>query len=675
MKMKNADFLKTVRIGRAAFAAALLLLTLSGADVFTETVFAAQLPTASNDRYTSSQWAITNPGAYRYVSGSLDGTVNSTEDVDVDGKEAWTVYNTNKLKLESVTVAVIDTGVDYEHEDIRGNLWINYDEMRNLVPDDKGNIVPDGIDNDGNGYVDDMYGWDFYNNDNTVCHYMKSSLSGENIADPKDNDDHGTHVAGIIGAVANNNLGIAGLASNIDVRIMPLKIHGGSDRKGDTADAVKAIRYAEMMGAKVCNISWGTYTYSEALYQAMRDSSMLFVCAAGNDGTNNDYTLLYPAGFDLPNVISVAYVDANGKLTVGSNYGQTVDIAAPGSDIMSTYVGTYAMDSGSSMAAPHVSAVAAMLFAYGKGTYPAEVKRIILNYYKQLDSLVGYIKNPGIVDAYRCVNAASKMRLDENAPVLSLSSSNDREYFKINIDAVDEESGIALLRYLPGDKPVSMFKKGAQGNVINGKSFRVNVTGLYTVYAKDFAGNETVKVYELFDDYEPPQIKAAYTASSDYRKFSVDVTAMDTESGVKAIRYEQGVHTVSEFRSGLKGTSVSVNKKGKASFNVSKPGYYTICVQDYRNNRSCIIVNVKIVKSSGLQLPKAAKKLDVGKSYRIKPVLTPANSTDAVSFTSSDSEICTVGAKGKVTALKKGTAAITVRTASGLSQTVKITVK
>lgn len=680
MKMKSVKILRSAQVAAAVFAAALMVCAFAPEPVLADNdgirgLYPATLPNASNDQYASSQWAVTNPGNYRYVSGSVEGVASSTPDVDVDGAEAWRNYNKNRQDLQEVIVAVIDTGIDYNHEDLRGSIWINYDEMRGVLPDENGNIVTDGIDNDGNGYVDDLYGWDFYNDDNTVCHYMRSNLSGANVADPKDSDDHGTHVAGIIGAVANNSVGIAGLASNIDIKIMPLKIHGGSDRKGDTADAVKAIHYAEMMGAKVCNFSWGTYSYSEALYNAMRDSSMLFVCAAGNDGTNNDYAPLYPASFDLPNVISVAYVDANGKLTVGSNYGKSVDIAAPGSDILSTFVGTYAMDSGSSMAAPHVSAVAAMLFAYGKGTYPAEVKRIILENYKKLDSLTGYIENPGIVDANYAVAKASTMELDTEAPSLTLSSTNDHEYFKINIDASDEGSGIALMRYLPGDKPASMFKKGSQGYVVSGKSFRVNVTGLYTVYAKDWAGNETVKVYELFDDYEPPQIKASVKASSDDLKLTVSVTAMDTESGIKAARFADGVHTVSEFRSGLKGTTVSLNKKGEGSFTVTKPGYYTICVQDYRNNRSCLIVNARIVKASGLTLPKTSKKLAVGKTFKLKPVITPSNSTDAILFTSSDPRICTVGAKGKVKALKKGVATVTAKTSSGLTATIKITVK
>ena len=203
-----------------------------------------------------------------------------------------------------------------------------------------GEVPDNGIDDDGNGYIDDIYGWDFYNNDNSVCHYVETANGY--TADPDDNDNHGTHIAGIIGAAANNSIGISGVASNVNIKIMSLKIHGGSASSGSVTNAIKAIHYAEAMGADICNLSWGTTNYSQALELTIQESSMLFISAAGNNGNNNNSTPMFPSGLRLPNLISVAYIDSNGELAEDSNYGvSTVDIAAPGEEIYSTLVGTY----------------------------------------------------------------------------------------------------------------------------------------------------------------------------------------------------------------------------------------------------------------------------------------------------------------------------------------------
>ena len=340
-----------------------------------------------DDPYLDSLWAFENPGYYTHYYGTFPVSLPATEGIDLNLWEAWRRYPLKKEETRTIVVAIIDTGIDYQHPDLRDQMWVNPNE-----------IPGNGIDDDGNGYVDDIHGWDFYHNDASICHYVETTHGF--TADPDDNDNHGTHIAGILAATANNSIGIAGAASNINIRIMSLKIHGGTSSSGSVTNAIKAIRYAEEMGADICNLSWGTLNYNEALEIAIRESSMLFVTAAGNNGINNNSTPVFPASLRLDNLISVAYIDADGILDPASNYGvSTVDIAAPGYDIYSTLVGSYGYSSGSSMAAPYVTALAAMVYAYQDYVYPAQVKEMIINTMQPLSTLDGYLIHPGIPDA------------------------------------------------------------------------------------------------------------------------------------------------------------------------------------------------------------------------------------------------------------------------------------
>ncbi len=252
------------------------------------------------DPMWDQQWGLHN-------TGQTINTIAGIADIDIDAPEAWEYAN----NLDEVVVAVIDSGVDMNHPDLAGKIWTN-----------PGEIPDDGIDNDGNGYIDDVHGWDFYHNDNTVF-------------DGSFTDDHGTHVAGIIAASANH-VGIRGVAPN--VKIMPLKFLGQGG--GSTLDAIEAIEYASMMGVKISNNSWGGPgdEYDTALNTAIENSGMLFIAAAGNNGNNIDETPSSPAVLPAGNILSIAAIDNNGQLSYFSNYGlTTVDMAAPGEDILSTY--------------------------------------------------------------------------------------------------------------------------------------------------------------------------------------------------------------------------------------------------------------------------------------------------------------------------------------------------
>lgn len=312
---------------------------------FSEYLYKLQSDTA-NIEYAEPNWIQRIPkpvsNTRQYIEFEIENSPNDPlfnqqyMHSKIETPFAWNKTTGSK----EVIIAVIDTGVDYLHKDLRSNIFSNPNEL------------VDGIDNDRNGYVDDINGWDFINGDNN----------------PIDDNAHGTHCAGIIGAVGNNGEGIVGI--NWQVSILPCKF---LDRygSGSTIDAVEAIYYAADMGVDIMSNSWGGGQYSKALYDAItyaKDKGILFVAAAGNESNDNDDSPSYPASYTIPNVVSVAATDTNDKLASFSNYGKnTVHIAAPGVSILSTVLrNSYQQFSGTSMACPTVSGAAGLL----KAAYP-----------------------------------------------------------------------------------------------------------------------------------------------------------------------------------------------------------------------------------------------------------------------------------------------------------------
>lgn len=283
----------------------------------------------ADEPWFSNLWGLHNTG--QTINGSA-----GTQNVDVNGLEASKVTQGKSNLL----VAVIDDGVDVSHVELANRAWKNPGESG-------GGKETNGIDDDGNGYVDDVNGWDFYHDDKTVH--------------DRDMDFHGTHVAGTI-AASVNGLGVVGVAPN--VKVMALKFLSDDDGDGSstssTSDAIDAIQYAKSKGAKLSNNSWGGGPYNQALKDAIDASGQLFVASAGNGGfdgigDNNDATPSYPASYNSANILAVAAVNNRGNLGSFSNYGATsVDISAPGVDVLSAYPGDFlAWLSGTSMAAPH----------------------------------------------------------------------------------------------------------------------------------------------------------------------------------------------------------------------------------------------------------------------------------------------------------------------------------
>jgi subtilisin family serine protease len=306
--------------------------------------------------------ASAEPNDPKYADGTLWGLNNTGRSGGIAGADikavgAWAV----RTSAPGVIVAVIDTGVRYTHEDLSPNMWVNTREIR-------GN----GIDDDGNGYVDDVYGI------NAV----------DNTGNPLDDAGHGTHVAGIIGAVGDNGLGVVGVAWN--VQIMALKFMD-STGMGSHSDAVQCIDYARNNGAQVINASWGSGGSSTTLRSAIsraRTAGIIFVAASGNESQNDDLIANYPSGYDLDNIVSVASSTRSDGLSDFSNYGaRSVDVLAPGSTIYSTWYSSdrsYSYNSGTSMAAPYVAGALALMRAH----FPNETyKQLIDRLFAATDSV------------------------------------------------------------------------------------------------------------------------------------------------------------------------------------------------------------------------------------------------------------------------------------------------
>ena len=319
-----------------------------------------------NDPMFNEQWALSNTGQN-----------GGKEKADLSALKAW-------LKTQGsgkVVIAVLDTGVDYTHPDLVSNMWFRPDNVPQYTDDELGTF-------------NDVRGFD----------------AADNQSDPMDDNGHGTHCAGIIGAEGNNDEGIAGI--NWKVQVMPLKFLGKGGF-GSVKDAIESINYAidrkrNGVNIRVISASWGSTQYSKALEDAIRaagEAGILFVAAAGNNSTDNDKRPHYPSNYDLPNVISVAALDRNDQLASFSNFGiKTVHIAAPGREIVSTWLGDdYREASGTSMATPYVSGTAALILANEPDMSVEKLRERLLKSVDKIDSLNGKIENGGRLNAAKAL--------------------------------------------------------------------------------------------------------------------------------------------------------------------------------------------------------------------------------------------------------------------------------
>ncbi|MGB3511209.1 MAG: S8 family serine peptidase [Microcoleaceae cyanobacterium] len=406
------------------------------------------------------------------------GQTGGTPDADIDAPEAWDIQTGGN----NVVVGVIDTGIDYTHPEIANNIWVN-----------PGEIADNGIDDDENGYVDDVHGYDFAYGD----------------SDPFDGDSHGTHVSGTIAAEGNNELGVVGV--NWDADLMALKFldDGGS---GSTFNAILAIEYATMMGADLTNNSWGGGGFSQGLYDAIAAAGAadsLFIAAAGNDyGNDNDIFPSYPASYDLENIIAVASTDHNDNLSIFSNIGATsVDLGAPGSDIYSTVPGGgYASFNGTSMATPHVSGVAALVLAENPDLSQEEVKEIILNSADPIDALDGITVTGARLNAFNAISEVGvpgthRVELDWGENVTDINFGNQQilpgsisgyKWNDVDGNGIwdDDEDGLEGWEIFIDDNENGELDEGETSTLTNENGF----------YSFEELDPETYRVAEIIED-------------------------------------------------------------------------------------------------------------------------------------------------------------------------------
>lgn len=433
-------------------------------------------PTATpNDPYFSRLWALNN-------TGQTGGTI----DADIDAPEQW---NTN-TGSPSTVVAVIDEGIDINHPDLKANIYTNAVEATGVK----------GVDDDRNGYVDDVHGYDFANNDASV--YDPDPLTGKG-------DEHGTHVAGTIAAVGNNGTGVTGI--NWQAKVMPLKFLGPNG--GYTSDAVEALDYAVKNGVKISNNSWGGGGKSQALQDAIAradSAGHLFVAAAGNGGAdgigdNNDVTPNYPANYPNSNIISVAATDNRDRLASFSNFGvSTVDLAAPGVSILSTLPGnTYGNYSGTSMATPHVAGVAALIKSQNPTADDGAMKAQILQFAEKKTSLKNKVATGGRLNAYATLTqqVAPDTTDPRIANVRPVPGSKTRDRTPTTTATVKDNSSELMksdIRLFVDGKEKTSFSYDQAGDKLSYTSARLSYTGhTMKIVADDDAGNTAIQSWRF----------------------------------------------------------------------------------------------------------------------------------------------------------------------------------
>jgi subtilisin family serine protease len=414
---------------------------------YAEPDYEVSLSVHPNDpEYTAgSLWNLDNTGQ---VGPPEEYGLTGIVDADIDAPEGWDIRN----DASPIIVAVIDTGIRRTHEDLAGNMWEN-----------AGEIAGNGIDDDGNGYIDDRYGL------NAITYTDATTPAG----DPADDNGHGTHCAGTIGAVGDNGVGVVGVAWH--VRLMACKFLG-ADGYGYVSDAIECIDYARLNGAKVLSNSWSGGGYSEALLDAVRrarDEDIIFVAAAGNNSANIDSALVYPASLGLANVIAVAALDRTDQLAYYSNFGSSVLLGAPGSFINSTDSAgdqAYKYLSGTSMAAPHVAGALALLKAH----YPGDSSNRLINRLAQsvrpVPAVAEKVLSKGMLNLHGALTTTNVAPLhDLRAAARAIRSSGQGSNFSVsgNNEGATKETGEANHGGNPGGHSVwYRFSVAQSGTVI-----------------------------------------------------------------------------------------------------------------------------------------------------------------------------------------------------------------
>ncbi|MEY4118894.1 MAG: hypothetical protein RLZZ116_2222 [Planctomycetota bacterium] len=474
---------------------------------YVEPDFVVRADAVPNDPSFGLLWGMQNTGQTVNADPGIAGA-------DARATGAWDVLVGNP----GFVVAIIDSGTLLSHPDLAANIWTN-----------PGEIAGNGIDDDANGYIDDVSGYDFFSIDNN----------------PSDGG-HGTHTAGTVGAVGNNGIGVAGVAWNC--KIMPLRFLGPTG--GFTSDAILAIQYAVQKQVKVSNNSWGGSASSQPLFDAIaaaRSFDHLFVASAGNNAANSDSLPSYPAAYNLDNIISVAATDNNDARATFSNYGPaSVDLGAPGVNVLSTYGTSYAYLNGTSMAAPHVAGVAALVFMQNPSMSYTQVKARILGSVRPIASLTGLCVSGGVLNAAAALNAPPPPP-PNNAPTVTIISPTSGASFLTGASITFTGSALDLE---DGSRTAAMtWTSSLQGQIGVGGSFTLAslIAGTHVITARatdtaGLAGTSTVSI-----TLTVPIVPAIPTAFRVARSGSSAVTSWrdrsNNETGFE-VRREQRINNV-----------------------------------------------------------------------------------------------------------------------------------
>ncbi len=397
-----------------------------------------------DDTFFGQQWGLNNVGQ----TGGL-------VDADINAVEAWELGTGN----QQTVLAVVDTGVDYTHQDLEDNRWFN-----------PGEIPGNGIDDDHNGYIDDIHGI--------------NSITG--TGDPMDDSEHGTHVAGIIAAKGNNELGVSGVMQRAAILGCKfLDING----EGDTGTAIACIEYLVDLATRkdnpvhivASNNSWSGGPFSRALYDAikeLRSAGILFMAAASNEGKNNDITATYPANFDLSNIISVAATDHKDDLAIFSNYGRySVHVAAPGVKILSTFPqNRYGILSGTSMAVPFVTGLAGLIKSANPTLTWMQIRNLIISGGQWTNGLQGNLISERRIRAWdftgegslSCKDQRTSSRLTpKNAnPTMRLGQSLPITMLSINCDMPYHSNTLSIRSSDAHSSALTLVDNGTKGDVV-----------------------------------------------------------------------------------------------------------------------------------------------------------------------------------------------------------------